>query len=178
MLAIPNLDPGGNFTDLLCCAYLLSHVWLFVTPWSAAHQAPLSMGILQARILQWVAIPSSRASSPPRDWTQVFHTAGKFFLYSLSLQGSPRILEWVAYPFSRGSSQPRNRTRVCTHKNSLSYNHICVLHTSHNSIQKVGCENGCWILNIGPESIPNGTLSPCSLSFTWLPDLPQPSLQE
>ena len=30
-------------------------------------QAPLSMGILQARILQWVAIPSSRGSSQPRD---------------------------------------------------------------------------------------------------------------
>ena len=64
-------------------------------------------------------------------------------LYQLSHKGRPRVLEWVAYPFSRGSSQPRNRTRVCTHKNSPSYNHISVLHTSHNSIQKVGCENGC-----------------------------------
>ena len=36
-----------------------------------AHQAPLSMQILQARILEWVAIPSSRGSSWPRDWTQV-----------------------------------------------------------------------------------------------------------
>ena len=32
-----------------------------------AHQAPLSMGILQARILEWVAMPSSRGSSQPRD---------------------------------------------------------------------------------------------------------------
>ena len=23
--------------------YVLSHVWLFVTPWTVAHQAPLSM---------------------------------------------------------------------------------------------------------------------------------------
>ena len=30
------------------------------------------MGILQARILKWVAIPSSRGSSHPRDQTQVF----------------------------------------------------------------------------------------------------------
>ena len=36
-------------------------------------------GILQARILEWVAIPSSRGSSGPRDWTQVSHVAGKFF---------------------------------------------------------------------------------------------------
>ena len=29
------------------------------------------MGILQARRLEWVAMPSSRRSSQPRDWTQV-----------------------------------------------------------------------------------------------------------
>ena len=36
-------------------------------------------GILQARILQWVAVPFSRASSQPRDRTQVSRIAGKFF---------------------------------------------------------------------------------------------------
>ena len=30
---------------------------------TVAHQGPLSMGILQARILEWVAMPSSRGSS-------------------------------------------------------------------------------------------------------------------
>ena len=42
------------------CACMLSrfsHVQLFVTPWTVAHQASLSMGILQARILEWVACP-------------------------------------------------------------------------------------------------------------------------
>ena len=34
------------------------------------------MGILQARILEWVAIPSSRGSSQPRNWTQVSYIAG------------------------------------------------------------------------------------------------------
>ena len=42
-----------------------------MTPWTAARQAPLSMGILQARILEWVAMPSSRGSSQPRDQSQV-----------------------------------------------------------------------------------------------------------
>ena len=37
------------------------HVQLFATPWTVAHQAPLFMGILQARILEWVAIPFSIA---------------------------------------------------------------------------------------------------------------------
>ena len=37
------------------------------------------MGIVQARILEWVAVPSSMGSSQPRDQTQVFCTAGGFF---------------------------------------------------------------------------------------------------
>ena len=36
-------------------------------------------GILQARILEWVAIPFSRRSSQPRDGTKVSHIAGGFF---------------------------------------------------------------------------------------------------
>ena len=38
-----------------------------MTPWSAACQAPLSMGFFQARILEWVTISYSRGSSRPRD---------------------------------------------------------------------------------------------------------------
>ena len=37
-------------------------------------------GILQARILEWVAIPFSRGSSWPWDWTRVFCIAGRFFM--------------------------------------------------------------------------------------------------
>ena len=36
-------------------------------------------GILEARILEWVAFPFSRGSSQPRDQTQISHTAGRFF---------------------------------------------------------------------------------------------------
>ena len=36
-------------------------------------------GILQARMLKWVAIPFFRRSSQPRDQTQVSHVAGWFF---------------------------------------------------------------------------------------------------
>ena len=37
-------------------------------------------GILQARILEWVAVPFSKGSSQPRDWIHVSHTAGRFFI--------------------------------------------------------------------------------------------------
>ena len=36
-------------------------------------------GILQARKLEWVAVPFSGESSQPRDRTQVSHIAGGFF---------------------------------------------------------------------------------------------------
>ena len=36
-------------------------------------------GILQARILEWLAISFSRGSSPPRDRTRVSCIAGRFF---------------------------------------------------------------------------------------------------
>ena len=57
----------------LCC------VRLFAAPWTAARQAPPVHRILQAKILEWVAIPFSRRSSWPRDRTQVSCIAGRFF---------------------------------------------------------------------------------------------------
>ena len=45
-------------------------------------------GIHQARILEWVAIPFSRGSSQPRDWTQVSCIARRFFqLWDMCIQG-------------------------------------------------------------------------------------------
>ena len=64
----------GFFTSeppYLCCIPSLSRV--FATPWTVAHEAPLSTGILQARILKWAAMPSSRGSSQPRDQACVSH---------------------------------------------------------------------------------------------------------
>ena len=86
-----------------------SRVQLFATPWTAAYQAPPSMGfsrqeywsgvpspspfelyspphfsvhgIFQARIMEWVAISSSRGSFQPRDQTHISSIAGGFFTY-------------------------------------------------------------------------------------------------
>ena len=46
---------------------------------TVARQEPLFMGSLQARILEWDAIPSSRGSSQPRNRTQVSRIPGRFF---------------------------------------------------------------------------------------------------
>ena len=53
----------SNFCDSMDCN----------PPGSSVH------GILQSRILEWVAIPFSRGSSWPRDLTELFYIAGIFF---------------------------------------------------------------------------------------------------
>ena len=64
----------GNFTLLTSCmsVSLVTHLCLTLCdpmdwslPGSSVH------GLLQARILEWLAIPFSRGSSRPRDWTWV-----------------------------------------------------------------------------------------------------------
>ena len=66
--------------SLLCCALSLGPVRLFVTLWTAVYQAPLSMGIRQARLLEWAAMPSSRGTSWPRNWTGVSCIVAGFFI--------------------------------------------------------------------------------------------------
>ena len=70
---------------------LSHHVRLFATPWTVVHQAPLSMGILQERILEWVAMSFSRGSSQPRDWTQVSHIASGFFTVWATKEALPSL---------------------------------------------------------------------------------------
>ena len=58
-------------------------------PGSSAH------GILQARTLEWVALPSSRASSHPRDRTQVSSIAGRFFtVWTIKHASNVYVREW------------------------------------------------------------------------------------
>ena len=74
--------PGGwgIRNSSVCAVCLVAQSCLtLATPWTVAHQALLSMGVLQARILEWVAMPSSRGSSQPKDQTLVSCIAGGFF---------------------------------------------------------------------------------------------------
>ena len=62
----------------------------YSTPGSSVH------GILQARILEWVAMPSSRGSSPPRHWTRVsyvFCIAGGFFTMSTTWEAQCKVTQ-------------------------------------------------------------------------------------
>ena len=61
-----------------CATLLCDPMDLMDSPWgSSVH------GISQARLLEWVAISSSRGSSPSRDWTQIYCISciGRWILY-------------------------------------------------------------------------------------------------
>ena len=56
-----------------------------------SHQAPLFIGILQVRILEWVAMPSSTGSSQLWDRTQVSLIAGRFFTIGATREDLNRL---------------------------------------------------------------------------------------
>ena len=66
-----------------CMLSRFSHVRLFVTLWTLACQAPLSMGFSRQEYWSGVAVPSSRGPSQPRDPTCVscgsYVAGGLFF---------------------------------------------------------------------------------------------------
>ena len=58
-----------------CMVSCFSLVLLFVILWTVAFQVSLSMGILQARILGWVAMPSSKVFFQPRDQIHISYVS-------------------------------------------------------------------------------------------------------
>ena len=137
---------------------LLSHVQLFVTPWTIAYQTPQSMEF--SRQEYWSGLPFHSPGDLPDPGIEPGFPHCRQTLYCLRHQGSSkikvkfvqlcpslcnptdytvqgilqaRILEWVAFPFSRGSSQPRDQTQVShilyqlSYKGSpLSYVRVCI----------------------------------------------------
>ena len=88
---------------LFCaCAQLLSHSWLFVTPWTLAYQAPLSMGFSRQEYWSRLPFPPPGDSSQPRDWTCISYI-GRWVLYhwttweaSLFILVIVAVVQWLS----------------------------------------------------------------------------------
>ena len=94
-----SLKRNGQHACVLSC---LSHVWLFVTPWTVTHQSPLTMGF--SRQEYWSGLPCP----PPRDLPDPGikpesltspALAGWFFTTSATCEAqwttNPPLLSWI-----------------------------------------------------------------------------------
>ena len=99
---------------------LLSCVQLFGTPMDCSQPDSSVHGTFQSRILEWVAIPSPRGSSQPRDWTRISHIVDRFFTiwatredqteplilqyyFLASIDGTPLQYSCLENPMDRGA---------------------------------------------------------------------------
>ena len=86
----------------------------FATGWTVDSSVH---GILQERILEWVAISSSRESSPPRDQTHISCIAGRFFniwatILCQKCQGRKvQVDSWSQCPFLEEPLCPQEHPR-------------------------------------------------------------------
>ena len=109
------------YTHTHICMYIYIHIHIYgvdgldakscLTLWDPMDCNPPGSSlhwVFQARILEWVAIPYSRGSSWPRDWTRVSCLAGGFFTTEphekslleilLDLKGEMCLSCWVQRP--------------------------------------------------------------------------------
>ena len=65
-----NVEIGTIVYKVLCCAKSLQLCPTLCDAMDCSLPGSYIQGVLQASILEWVAMPSSRESSQPKDWTQ------------------------------------------------------------------------------------------------------------
>ena len=99
---------------------MLNHAWLFCNPIDCSPPGPSVHGILQARILEWVAIPFSRRSSRSRDLThiscivrQILYHCATWEVLSLSCTIGHLMLFSNTYLKMFSSDQLLSHVRLC-----------------------------------------------------------------
>ena len=104
--------PAGNASAIHSCSFHSCSVFYRVKVEDAQSSPTLCNpmdcivhGILQARILEWVAFPFSRGSSQPRDQTQVSRIAGRFFT-SCATRGAQEDCGGWCIPFPADLPDP------------------------------------------------------------------------
>ena len=126
-------------------------VWLFATPWTIPPGSSVH-GILQTRILEWVAMPSSRGSSQPRDLTCISYVSciGKRILYHPILRLHINKQHFIHWFFFSVSTIQLLTVLSCLFADAL-------LHP----------DPSCWLSPYIPASKCHPSLSP--LRLAWLP---------
>ena len=101
-LSDPGSEPTSSAWQFSVCvpAQSLSHVQLYVTPWTVARQAPLSMGF--SRQEYWSGLPCPPLGDIPNQGLNPGLPYCRQILYRLSHQGSPECPIYRSPMFRRG----------------------------------------------------------------------------
>ena len=141
------------------------------TPWgSFVH------GILQARILEWIAIFFSRWSSWPRDWTRVSCIAGQFFtiwatkkaVWEITVRALSMVFLWAPWEmlFTRyGMSNQSDQVWLCNSITSCAWDFSKLMNFLQPDFSMVE-ERYTWVLfepllwdSVSPRLHPRHTTS-------------------
>ena len=115
-------------------------------PMDCTLQSSSVYGILQARILEWVAVPSSRVSSWPKDWTHISYVfflcqpllAGEFFTTSTTWEAQSTLEHYYnrkCWEFP-GSPVVRTQHFHCRGPGSILGQGIKILQATHGMAKK------------------------------------------
>ena len=130
---------------MLCvCAKSLQSCLTLCDPMDCSPPGSPVHGILQARILEWVAMPSSRGSSPPRDETCISYVSciGRQVLYHWCHLGSPHITSYAPKCPCPSQSLVISQFFIRSNLEMASYHYMDMI----NSFQKLYCVD-CALIN-------------------------------
>ena len=141
---------GTLSTDWVTCVLLLIVMYLYTdvlvsqsylilcNPMDCSLPGSSFHGILQASILEWVAIPFTRGSFQPRDWTQAFCIIGG--LYHLSHQGRPSFVIITVHSVTNNCYQ-----LSFVYKTLLFLNCFCIMIAFDTQSLSISAWHGLWV---------------------------------
>ena len=83
---------SGGFVNIYYCVRACSVVSDSLRPMGCSPPGSSVLGMLQRRLLEWVAMPSFRVSFQPRDQIQVSCTVGRFFTTWATREAIPKLI--------------------------------------------------------------------------------------
>ena len=143
-----------------CCCCFAQSCWLFCDPMDYSPPGSSVHGISQARILEWVAISSSRVLSWPRDQTYISCAAGRLFTAVVisSVQFSHSVMSNCLRPHeSQHTRPPCPSPSPRVHSNSHPSSRWCHPAISSSVVPFTSC----------PQSLPASESFPMSQLFAW-----------
>ena len=130
-----------------CIAQLLSHVWLFATPWTVALQAPLPMGFSGQEYWSGMPLPSWGDLPNPRTEPASLMSpalAGGFFTTSATWEAYSRVICFFSHYidlYTHAYVHVISHIYIFIHKNFIYINKYIQIQFKCEITKKIQCES-------------------------------------